>query len=357
MLKKNRPSPLSPASALVTFGASLAVGLLLAVPVLAQEHETSSGAAAAATFSSEGNTAVAAQGDRPASEFRGPLQGLSLLGTELYALPREPDSDIGDRKYNPIVVATEQLHRAPDDPEQVITLGVAQGLSWRFQDAIATFSKGLEQHDDHAPLHRYRGHRYITLRQFERAVVDLEKATELDAESFDNWYHLGLAYYLAGSFDKAAKAYFEAGRIAETADDVAASAHWLYMSRQRSGDSEGALSVLGQLPPRLEVENHGAYEAILRFYDDQSRSTAKPSAADGIEALLAGAEGPLDEASLYYGIGNWHLYNGRPEQARSFFEAAISSPFWPAFGYIAAEAELARWSSKEESDPAGTGRD
>ena len=338
----------------------LACSSLLAQPASSQQQEqvtAGAGEAAAATFTSEDPMAAGSSSADSQTEFRGPLQGISLLGTRLYALPREPDSDIGDRKYNPIVVAAEQLQRAPNDPEQVITLGVAQGLSWRFQDAISTFSQGLRRHQDYAPLYRYRGHRYITLRQFDLAVADLEKAAELDAEVFDHWYHLGLAYYLAGSYDQAAKAYFEAGRIAETADDVAASAHWLYMSRQRNGDSRSAMSVLEQLPPRLDVENHVAYEAILRFYEEQSREGEKPDQQSAVESLLARAQSPLDQASLNYGIGNWHLYNGRPEQAASYFEAAIESPFWPAFGFIAAEVELARGGVVDLPGSADTDRD
>jgi hypothetical protein len=45
---------------------------------------------------------------------------------------------------------------------------------------------------------------------------------------------------------------------------------------------------------------------------------------------------------LSYGIGNWYLVNGDTARARSWFERAIESGGWPAFGFIAAEADLQR---------------
>ena len=43
-----------------------------------------------------------------------------------------------------------------------------------------------------------------------------------------------------------------------------------------------------------------------------------------------------------YGIGNWHLYNGRRAEAERIFRRIVAGGQWGAFGYIAAEAELAR---------------
>ena len=56
-------------------------------------------------------------------------------------------------------------------------------------------------------LLRFRGHRYISTRRFDLAVADLEKAIALAPSSFDVAYHLGLAHYLRGEFDAAAKVY------------------------------------------------------------------------------------------------------------------------------------------------------
>src|SRR4030095_7365449 len=59
-------------------------------------------------------------------------------------------------------------------------------------------------------------------------------------------------------------------------------------------------------------------------------------------AVGSAASGSVEDVTRPYGIGNWHLYNGRPEQASAIFRKILESPQWSALGYIAAEAELAR---------------
>ncbi len=50
----------------------------------------------------------------------------------------------------------------------------------------------------------------------------------------------------------------------------------------------------------------------------------------------------LEIATLLYGVGNWQLYNGNPAKAREYFKKIVSGKYRPAFGVIAAEAELSR---------------
>ncbi len=48
-------------------------------------------------------------------------------------------------------------------------------------------------------------------------------------------------------------------------------------------------------------------------------------------------------ATQGYGVGNYYYVTGDREQARRVFERVVSGAGWNAFGFIAAEAELARW--------------
>ena len=52
----------------------------------------------------------------------------------------------------------------------------------------------------------------------------------------------------------------------------------------------------------------------------------------------------LDAVTIGYGVGNWHYYSGRRDRARKTFQAIVeaNASQWPAFGYVASEAELAR---------------
>ena len=60
------------------------------------------------------------------------------------------------------------------------------------------------------------------------------------------------------------------------------------------------------------------------------------------EELLRAGGDPVAQATYGYAVGNWLLYNGQPEQAKAAFQKVLQTPQWAAFGYIAAEAELAR---------------
>ena len=46
--------------------------------------------------------------------------------------------------------------------------------------------------------------------------------------------------------------------------------------------------------------------------------------------------------SILYGIGNWHLYNGRKNAAVWIFQQMLIGNQWTSFGYIAAEADMNR---------------
>ena len=51
----------------------------------------------------------------------------------------------------------------------------------------------------------------------------------------------------------------------------------------------------------------------------------------------------MELATYGYGVGHWYLVNGQRARAREIFERVVSGAQWPAFGFMAAEAELARW--------------
>ena len=57
---------------------------------------------------------------------------------------------------------------------------------------------------------------------------------------------------------------------------------------------------------------------------------------------MATAKDPVSEATLAYGVANWDLYNGRKDEAKAIFQRIIKGSNWMPFGFIGAEAELAR---------------
>ena len=88
---------------------------------------------------------------------------------------------------------------------------------------------------------------------------------------------------------------------------------------------------LSALPDNKPVTN--AYTRRLQLYRGEIGPEAVVTAADTDEVQVA---------TLAYGLGNWYLVRGDKAQARAWFERSVQSGGWPAFGFIASEAELRR---------------
>jgi hypothetical protein len=113
---------------------------------------------------------------------------------------------------------------------------------------------------------------------------------------------------------------------------LVATSHWLYMTLRRLGQDAEAQRLLEPIHPDLEIlENHEYHQLLLMY--------------SGLTSPLAvwNEEGDsLGSATSGYGVGNWYQYEGRKKRAREIFEQVLQGGQWTAFGYIAAEAELAR---------------
>lgn len=227
--------------------------------------------------------------------------------------------------------AQSALAADPRNVEKIIALGVAQSGVRQFREAIETFTRGLAIAPNHAMLYRWRGHRYLSVREFDRAHQDLTKGFALDSLNYGILYHLGIVRYVRGDFAGAADAFRRAQRIAPEAGELAGSTDWLWMSLSRAGRSAEAKAMLDQRPDSLPIDN--AYARRLKLYRGQLDADAVITAADSAD---------VQTATLAYGIGNWHLVRGDTARARTWFERSIRSGGWPGFGFILSEVELRR---------------
>jgi len=248
--------------------------------------------------------------------------------------------------------AEKTLATNPQDAEAIIWVGRRLGYLWRFNDAIATFTKGIELYPDNPKFYRHRGHRYITIRQFARAQADFEKASQLikgkpdeiepdgapnpagkprSTLQFNIWYHLGLAYYLQGNYAKAYDAYVECMKVSNNDDSVTATSDWMWMTLMRLNRKADAAKVLERITPKMDILENASYHRRLLMY----KGLEKP------EALLDTAK--ADDTTIAtqgYGVGNYYYVTGNSAKAREVFQKVTSGGGWNAFGYIAAEADL-----------------
>jgi len=250
--------------------------------------------------------------------------------------------------------AEKDLAARPTDADAIIWVGRRYGYLWRYQDAIAMFSKGIALHPADARMYRHRGHRYITVRQFDRAIADFDKAVSLiqgtrdeiepdgapnpsgkprSTLHFNIWYHLALAHYLKGDYDKALTPWNECMKVSANDDSIAATSDWLWMTLMRLGRKAEAAKVLERITPQMEILENGSYHRRLLMYKglEKPETLLNPANADALTVATQG-----------YGVGNWYYVNGDRAKAKEIFEKVVSGPQWSAFGYIAAEADLQR---------------
>jgi len=276
---------------------------------------------------------------------------LSLLGK-----PLAPPPIPADRRRTleaDLASARAAFDKDPTSADAAIWLGRRTAYLGRFGEAIEIYTRAIELHPEDARLYRHRGHRYITLRKFDLAIKDLRKAAELIEGKADEvepdgqpnekniptstlhsniYYHLGLAHYLKADFASARDAYRLGLGVSKNPDMLSAMTDWLYMTLQRMGRKDEARAVLDPIVPGMDVIENEAYYRLLLFYK-----------GNGSQESLK-TNGALDAVTIGYALANRTLWDGNTadavKQMKSLLEKHADQ--WPAFGYIAAEADVVR---------------
>jgi len=267
----------------------------------------------------------------------------------------ELDSATRARLHRDLEAAQADARDRPDDPDALIWVGRRYGYLGHYRLAVLTFTEGVRRFPNDARMLRHRGHRYITLRRFDDAVADFNAAAALMAGLPDQvepdgapnarnipigslqsnvWYHLALAHYLKGDWDAAAGAARRGITVSSNPDRLVSQTHWLYMALRRAGRPDEATAALAPIRDDFDIIENGSYYTLVRQY-----RTGIPHAV--VDSTLHRLENPSD-LSLAYGVANWLLYSGDTVRATQAFERILNSSQWASFGYIAAEADLAR---------------
>ncbi|MCB1025332.1 MAG: tetratricopeptide repeat protein [Acidobacteria bacterium] len=258
-------------------------------------------------------------------------------------------------RVSPDLSPSKDTHGA-NGSDELIWVGRRQAYLGEYRKAISTFTKGTQIYPKDARFYRHRGHRYITLRCFDDAINDFEKAADLikgkpdevEPDGLPNarniptstlqsniWYHLGLAYYLKGNFKKALSAYEQCLKVSKNSDMLVATVNWQYATLRRLGKKEKAERSIEAIKDDLDIIENEGYYKLVKVY--QGKITP--------QVLLNETgknEDSLSDASIGYGLGNWFLINGEKEKAKKIFEEITTGDQWSSFGYIAAEVELNR---------------
>ena len=201
-----------------------------------------------------------------------------------------------------------------------------------FPEAIAWYEGAIETYPESYRLRRHVGHRMLTMRRIDAAVDALTTARELAAQHPNRLepdgapgpsgeprstthgnidYHLALAHYLRGEFDRAAELWSLClTRWSRNDDSRVAAMHWLYTSLVRAGRAREAIRVLETpIDPDDVIENFAYHELVELYRGDLA-----------LADLMARDE---RSAALDYGIARHLLARGDTERGDAMLDELL----------------------------------
>lgn len=248
----------------------------------------------------------------------------------------------------------EAFDSDPNNIENIIWYGRFTAYKGTYLEAIEIYSEAIKKHPNEPRLYRHRGHRYITIREFDKAIVDFTRAADLiegkenqvEEDGMPNaqnipvstlhgniYYHLGLAYYLMDEQEAALKAFKKCLETSHNPDNVVSATHWIYMIFNKLGRKKAGENYLRNIKPGMNViENTAYYQACLFYKGDLEQKDIYPTSANTNSS----------NSALNYTFANWLYYNGYKENAAEILNEIIKGKDWNSFGFIAAESDLAR---------------
>lgn len=270
------------------------------------------------------------------------IETVTLLGDTLIS----PEIKYG-KSYDQLLIAENNYLNNLNDPDALIWYGRRTAYLGYYQEAIKLFTLGIEKYPEDARFYRHRGHRYISIRQYDKAIYDFEQAIELIKDLDDQieqdglpnekniplstlhgniWYHLGLAYYLKNELNNSLKAFNNRSVTHRYDDNIVSGSHWLYMIQRRLNNLKESNLILNDINKSMDIIENFSYHQSCLFYKGE----------------LLESEMIIDEVALY-SLANWNLYEKKDTiKAKEYYLKLFSTgnPF--SFAYIAGEADWER---------------
>ena len=269
-------------------------------------------------------------------------EGTSLLGVPLRS---EKDND------GKIAAADADLAKAPGKIELLLKTGQVRDAYLQFSSSIPIYTKAIQAFPNDPRPYRWRGHRYLSLRKFDLAITDLEKARSLAPSSFEASFYLGLAYYFSQRYGDAAnelaRCVNQAGKPDEFAKSLPANmvgcatlpqtpeylmglADWHYRSLRRAGRSGEAKELLTTIKDGVLLRSNESNYRDLRYFQ------GKLSEKELLEATGIAYTNAASAVALH------KLLDGRVGEGCTLLRKLSRDSNWSSFGVIAAEVELTK---------------
>jgi len=279
-----------------------------------------------------------------------PIETTSFTGKPLYQLEIPEDLKHKNDSIIASIRASESLTE-----HDFIELSRKHASNYHYREAIKVLTEGLEQFPESFKLLRHRGHRYLNVREPEKAFADLTKADDLiGTEHIDEielgydgkpwgtykywvYYHIGLYHYIKGDYPKAASAYKILVENATTDKNQVGSRDWLYNTYRRMGKPELAQEVLDQIPTNFTIsDTNYVYYRRLFFYKG---ILAEKEIFDKDKPFEEWGGG---EMTTGYAVASNYLYKGDTATAQQIYTNILKLPYWGAWAHVVTDAEQGR---------------
>jgi tetratricopeptide (TPR) repeat protein len=269
-------------------------------------------------------------------------------------IPAPALSPAQQHKLDSQLMAAKQLwDKDLSNADNLIWYARRLGYLGRYEESVQALSLGIKQHPNDARMYRHRGHRYLTLRCFDKAITDLEKAATLVKDHPDEmepdgqpnaanvptstlqtniYYHLGLAWLYKKDTANATQAFAQCLELSKNNDMYVASANWLHLLYRMAGNEGAACRLLNSISANMELLENEVYHEILMLYKNKTKTAAAMATAQN-------EKGDVQGATYLYGLYMYLKLTGSPAEAASIKNTLLQTKQYGSFGYIAAEQE------------------
>lgn len=266
-----------------------------------------------------------------------------------YDVPAEKRAEVYER-----IAGLEASDAKTED--DYLTLGYLYAEVGSFQAAIDLYSRGLAQFPESFRLLRHRGHRYLNVRELEKAIADLEMALplveqhqrqhgvayqyNLAGEQFGTyehwiWYHIGLYHYLNGNYAQAAAGYQRCVETATSDIRLIGATDWLWNAYQKAKEPAKAAAALEVVSAAIETAPQHAYVQRVRVY----KGLTDPQSL--LDLDKPGDQWSGRDITLGYGIANWHELKGDERTAQLIYKKILEAAPWSSWAYVVTDKEQA----------------
>lgn len=243
--------------------------------------------------------------------------------------------------YEAVVNAKAAVNADPENAEKWMELGLAYAAEGYYREATECYSHAISIDPFDWRFYRHRAHRFISCHLFADGAADFTIATRLNPTDWNCWYHLGLAFFLMGNYERAAEAYKSCYALNKNRDDLCACTDWYWMTLKRLGRDDEAQALIDKIEPWMgeglgEMDGKGYFNRIMVYKGINPPESLLCQEGEDNRALRIVTQG-FGMANYYHTIGEEEK---RIETLKIVIKEATEGRWYSAFGCLAANVDL-----------------